>query len=427
VSAGPQRTRAASIPEAAIASPADVDYRSPAFWQDPHPVLRAARERHPLARASIGYWLVLRHADVERLLQSPALRVPGSGILRAQGITEGPLAEWWPLILFNTNPPVHTRLRALLSRAFTPRRMEALRPRIREMAHAQIDRHCESGQLDWVADVAHELPVMAICELLDVPAEDWPRFIDASTDLALAFSLDMPPERLERVERALVALYTYVDGLLERRRARPGPDLLSALIAAEEAGDRLSTDELRALSVNLLLAGHDTTRSLLSIGAWLLAADPRALSHLRERPEGLPAAVEEILRFEPVAEGVAREAVETLELGGVRIEPGEPLFLSLLAANRDPAAFPDPDRFDPARAGERHLSFGRGLHFCLGAALARAEAQETLGVLLERLEDLEPEIERPVWQPFTANRRIEALPLRFRAHAPRRKASPARG
>jgi cytochrome P450 len=372
--------------------PVEIDYSDPGYWADPHPVLRRAREAHPLARASIGYWLVLRYSDVEPLLRSPGLVVPGAEILAAQGITEGPLAEWWPLILFNTNPPTHTRLRALLSRAFTPRRVEGLRPRIRAIAHALLDRRCESGRADLVADFAHELPIIAMCELLGVPAGDVPRFIEASTELALSFSLDMPPELRARIERALLSLYDYTDELLALRRAR---------------------------TVNLLLAGHDTTRSLLSIGAWLLVSRPAVVARLRAKPEGIPAAVEEILRFEPVAEGVARKLAEPLELGGHRLEPGERLFLSLLSANRDPAVFPEPDRFDPERIDNRHLSFGRGLHFCLGAALARAEAQEGFAVLLERLDELEPCIETPRWQPFTANRRIESLPVRFRPHAVR--------
>jgi cytochrome P450 len=398
--------------------PAEIDYSDPCYWADPHSVLRRARARHPLARASIGYWLVLRHADVERLLHSPALVVPGAGILAAQGITRGPLAEWWPLILFNTNPPTHTRLRGLLARAFTPRRVEGLRPRIRAIAHALLDRRAEQGSADLVADFAHELPIIAICELLGVPPGDHARFSEASTELSLAFSLDIPPALRERIERALIFLYDYTDGLLERRRARPGNDLLSALIAAEESGDRLSARELRALTVNLLLAGHDTTRSLLSIGSWLLASHPDALEHLQRKPERIPAAVEEMLRFEPIAEGVAREVAEPLELGGVRLERGERLFLSLISANRDPEAFADPDRFDVERADNRHLSFGRGLHFCLGASLARAEAQEAFAVLLERLGELEPCIGAPRWQPFTANRRIESMPVRFRPHPP---------
>lgn len=397
--------------------PVEIDYSDPAYWADPHTALKRARERHPLARASIGYWLVLRHADVEPLLRSPALVVPGAEILAAQGITEGPLAEWWPLILFNTNPPTHTRLRSLLSRAFTPRRIEALRPAIRRVAHALLDRRCEAGSADLVADFAHELPIIAMCELLGVPEGDHARFIEASTELALSFSLHMPPELLARIERALLSLYAYTDELLERRRARPGPDLLSALIAAEEAGDRLSARELRALTVNLLLAGHDTTRSLLSIGAWLLFSRPSLPDGLRGERERIAAAVEEILRFEPVAEGVARKVAERIELGGIALEPGERLFLSLISANRDPAAFAEPDRFDPERAENRHLSFGRGLHFCLGASLARAEAQEGFGVLLERLRDVEVLVRAPRWQPFTANRRIESLPVRFRPHA----------
>jgi len=383
-------------------------------------VLRQARERHPLARASIGYWLVLRYEDVERLLRSPALIVPGAEILTAQGITRGPLAEWWPLILFNTNPPTHTRLRGLLSRTFTPRRIESLRPRVRAIAHALLDRRAESGSADLVADFAHELPIIAICELLGVPRGDHARFIEASAQLAEAFSLDIPPDRLARIERALLFFYDYTDELIALRRAEPGPDLLSALIGAEEAGDRLSSRELRALTVNLLLAGHDTTRSLLSIGSWLLASRPQVLALLQRKPERIASAVEEMLRFEPIAEGVARKVAEPLELGGIRLERGELLFLSLLSANRDPAAFEDPDRFDVERVDNRHLSFGRGLHFCLGAALARAEAQEAFAVLLERLEEMESCIAEPRWQPFTANRRIESLPVRFRPHAPNR-------
>jgi cytochrome P450 len=392
--------------------PVEIDYGDVGYWSDPHPILRAARERHPLARSSAGYWLVLRHADVEPLLGAPELRVPGIEILHNQGIRSGLLAEWWPLILFNTNPPAHTRLRALLGRAFTPRRVEALRPRIRALAHELLDRVAGAGEMDVVGDFAHLLPVLTICELLDVPREDHARFIDWSTELALGLSLAIPPETRVRVERALEQFYAYGDELIAQRRARPGPDLLSALIAAEEGGDRLSTPELRALTVNLLLAGHDTTRGLLGIAVWTLLRHPAALERLRRAPELIAPAVEEVLRFEPVAEGVARKATRELEIGGIEIAKGELLFLSLLAANRDPEAFPEPDRFWIERPDNRHLSFGRGLHFCLGAALARAEAQEGLGVLLERLPRLEA-LETAGWRMHTANRSLARLRVRF--------------
>jgi cytochrome P450 len=393
---------------------ATLDLTGPEAWQDLHPLYAAARERHALARSAGGDgWVVLRYAEVESVLRDPRIDSQGVELLEAQGIRGGPFHHFLQRMLFTINGPTHARLRELVGRAFTPRTAARMRPRIREISHELIDGVEGRGEMDVVEDFAHHLPVRVISEMIGVPESDYPRFVRWTSDVGLGFSPLITPEIRKKVDEAVAGLYDYVSGLVEERRPRPGDDLVSALIQAEEQGDRLSHEELLAMVVNLLFGGHDTTKSLLGIGAFTLLSHPGQAERLRREPGLAAPAVEEILRFEPVVTGLIRKAREPLDLAGVRIEAGAQLLPSLLSANRDPRQFADPDRFDIGRAENRHFAFGFGLHFCLGASLARAEAGEALPILLERLPRLELATPRPRWTPFMGIRRFESLPVRF--------------
>jgi cytochrome P450 len=403
----------ATSADSAPGAPATLDWVEPETWQDLHRHLGAAREQHPLARSRAdGGWAVLRYADVDRLLRDERVESAGAEMFDDSGLDDGPFRRFVSGMLFTQNGEKHARLRSLVGRAFTPRSTSHLRPRIREIAHELVDAVEPRGDLEFVEEFAHHLPVRVISEMLGVPANDYPRFARWTSDLGLGFTQVFTPELVRTVDEAVSGLTAYVNDLVAGRRRQARDDLVSELVAAEEEGDRLSPEELTTMIVNLLFGGHDTTKSLLQIAVYTLLRHPEAWARLRDDPSGISDAVEEVLRFEPVVMGIARVARERLEVGGVAIEPGEELLLSLVSANRDPRRFPDADRFDPWRADQRHFGFGFGLHFCVGAALARAEAQEALAVLLERLPNLALD-EAPRWRPYTAIRRFESLRVRF--------------
>lgn len=398
------------------AGPALLDLADPAIWQDLHTPLRLARERHPVALTTGGERIVLRYADVDALAADPRIVSNAVPIVTRHGVTDGPLLDWWRRMLTNQNGPEHLRLRALVSRAFTPRRVEAQRPRVRELALSLVRAGLERGELDLVDDVFHVLPIVLMCEILGVDAEGHPDFARWSTDLGRALTQVMTPETLRAGDEAALRLGAAVRELLAERRVRPGDDLLSALVAASEQGpERFAEEDLVTLVINLLFGGHDTSRSMLSIGMALLLEHPAELARLRRDPSLAASAGEEILRCEPPIAVLAREPVEDIELAGVVLPKGEMVLLSVLSANRDPRVFSDPDRFDVARRSPRAFHFGWGPHHCLGAALARAEVQEAIPALALTF-DFELR-EAPRWVPFAAIRRLEHVHVRVRPRA----------
>ena len=392
-----------------------VDPTSLEYWQDTHRTLAPLRERWPVVRSTAGDFEVLRHAHVDALLRDPRLRQALHEMLANQGIDRGPLFEWWQYLMNAYDPPEHTRVRGLVGRAFTPRQVARLRPRIRAIAHEQIDAIADAGEVDLVASFCHELPLAVLCEMLGIDAHDRARFGQWTDTVSSAFSAVLPPELRSKIGQALVHFDSAAADLIARRRARRLDEtLLDALIDAEEAGLRLSTPELRALVLNLLFAGHDTTKSLLANGLWTLVSHPAEFARLREDPTLLPAAVEEIARFETPIPSIPRIATVDLEIEGVRIPAGSYVALSVPSANRDPRRFREPDRFDPTRPDGGHFTFGYGVHHCVGAAIARAEIQEALGALLERGVGIEPLVDRPAWTSFLSTRRVASLAARLR-------------
>lgn len=424
-----------------LAGPAEavVDPMSAQFWQDMHGVLGPLRERWPVARSTLGGYEVLRWEDAEPLLRDSRMRQALQGMLANQGIEDGPLLAWWQLLMNNHDPPTHTRLRSLVGRAFTPRRVEQVRPRIREVAvgllrdtlagtatvrsrlaagaaeeaEAEADQPAATGEVDVLAGFCNDLPLIVLCELLGIPPEHHSVVEQWTTLVGLAFSPIIPPDLRVDIERSVVQFDAYADELIDRRRIEPTDDLLGALVQAEESGDRLSRAELQALIINLLFAGHDTTRSLLSIGLWLLAIHPDQFELLRLRPELVPGAVEEICRYETPISGIPRIASEDINVAGTAVPAGSYVTVSAPSANRDPRRFFEPERFDVSRSDVRHLTFGHGVHHCVGAAVARAEVQEALGAVVAGCGKLTTSLADPAWVPYAAARRFETLPLRM--------------
>ncbi|MBW2290744.1 MAG: cytochrome P450 [Deltaproteobacteria bacterium] len=369
-----------------------------------------------------GGWRVSRYADVQRLLRSVS-----AGMRLTNGLLPGQEEEvpGAGLFMLLQDPPTHTRLRKLVKKAFTPRAIEAWRPRIEAITQTLLDRVADRGEMDLVADLARPVPATLICELLGVPVEDQEDFTqwtaDATHGLLTVRGLgDEATER--RVQAAGDSLIGYFSGLIEERRKNLGDDLLSVLISAEEQGDKLSPLELLSQSIGLLIAGFETTIGLIGNGLTTLIRHPEELAKLRANPELNASAVEECLRYSGPIVATVRVLHEPAKFGDYVI-PGDTEVVAILAAaNRDPEVFEDPERFDIARYAHGrdtapHLSFGGGAHFCLGAHLARLETEIAIGSLVQRFDRLELVNETTEWgrSLFRVPGRI---PIRFVA-APR--------
>ena len=407
----PDPTRPPSPDALGLVDPTSLDY-----WQDTHGVLAPLRERGSVARSTAGDFEILRYEHVEALLRDTRLRQALHEMLANQGIDQGPLFEWWQNLLNAYDPPEHTRLRGLVGHAFTPRQVARLTPRIRAIADELLDAALDAGEVDLVGTFCHDLPLAVLCEMLGIDARDRTLFGQWTDTVSSAFSAVLPEEARTKVESAIVHFDAAAVELIERRRAA-GLDetLLDALIGAEEAGERLSTRELRALILNLLFAGHDTTKSLLANGLWTLTTHPSEWARLRADPSLIRSAVEEIARFESPIPSIPRITTVDLEIEGVKIPAGAYVALSIPAANRDPRRFSEPDRFDITRRDNRHFTFGYGVHHCVGAAIARREIQEALAALVDRGVEIEPLEDHAEWTSFLSTRRIASLPARIRS------------
>ena len=376
-----------------MTSPNRYDLWAPEVRANPLPLYARMRQEAPLVRLVDPYqglplWVTTRYKDSVELLRDPRFtkdvrKLPASAPARTglrselQAITQHMLMA---------DPPDHTRLRTLVSKAFTPRRVEELRPRITAIAHRLLDAaQAQGGSMDLLDAFAFPLPITVIAELLGVPLEDQDRF------RAWTHVLIHPPVGgdMEPIRRAGMQFIQYFQGLLERRRREPGEDLLTALVSVEEQGDRLSPVELISMLFLLLIAGHETTVNLIGNGVWALLHHPEQLERLRAHPALIETAVEEMLRYRgPVETTTSRWAPQDVEFHGQVIPAGELVVASLTAADHDPEQFPEPERFDIAREPNRHIAFGFGGHFCLGAPLARLEGTIALNLLLERLPHL---------------------------------------
>jgi pimeloyl-[acyl-carrier protein] synthase len=396
----------------------------PQLLADPYPFYAALRASNPVFRLPVGEptgpgaWLLTRHADVHAVLRDVRFSVDRR---RARLVRDNmdrlpigmALGEEGGLrTMLVMDPPDHTRVRGLVSKAFTPRHVTALRPRIERIVEELLGAAAARGSMDLIADFAAPLPAIVIAELLGVPAADHRRFKQWSSELVTSVGAGNPVAIRERFEKALGQLVDYLRRVIAERRKAPGDDLISAMIQAQEERDALTDAELLATSNLLLLAGHETTTNLIGNGTLALLRHREQLERLRAAPALLPAAIEELLRYDSPVQATVRVATQDVEIDGRRI-PAEALVVTGVgAANRDPAVFPEPDRLDLGREPNPHLSFGLGVHFCLGAALARLEAELAFGALLERFPRLELASEAVSYRSNLILRGLDALPVR---------------
>ncbi|HEC10625.1 MAG TPA: cytochrome P450 [Acidimicrobiales bacterium] len=359
--------------------------------------VEAARRDHWLARTLFGY-MVLRHADVVAILRDRRFHNAVSLLPKMAGVSDPDLMREDRPSILGAEGDEHARLRKLVSPAFTPRAADRYRPFMRQVIEELVDPVAPQGRAEFVADVCEPYPIPIICELLGAPREDWKLFSGWATDIFRIFNGNIA-EDLPLIKAARAEINSYMTDLIERRRREPGPDLLTDLIAMEEQGDRLSHEELLMMSEAVLLAGTDTTRNQLGCAVALFTEYPEQWAMLAEDPDLAPRAVEEVMRYLGAVRGTGRFASEDIEYRDVLFPRGTMLFPSFVSGNFDPEAFEDPGTFDITREpGTQHLTFGSGIHFCLGAWLARAELQEALPILARRMPNLraDGEIE---WKP----------------------------
>lgn len=400
----------------------DMLLTDPGFFADPYPAYGRLREEAPIFWSEAwGAWVLTRHADALAVLSRPQLFSSAGrvgyllrGLARAERERLALLDRHYQVGLAHADPPQHTRLRALLTRVFTPRMVERLRPRVEALVEALLDAALPAGRLDVIADLAYPLPATVVAELIGAPAEDRDRLRDWALGVNELFSGGGRTTMAQalRAQGALEEMHAYVAALSALRRAEPRDDILSGLVAAEQAGERLSPAELVSTVVTLFVAGHETTTHLLGNGLLALLQHPEQLALLRERPELMGDAVEELLRYDTPVQRGWRLAVEETEIDGQRVAAGAMVLPMLGAANRDPAQFPEPERLDITRKPGRHFGFGHGIHYCLGAPLARLEVAAALSALLRRAPGmgLAPGA-RLVWRRDVALRGLEALPV----------------
>lgn len=391
-----------------------LDLLDPAFRPD-GPEVATAGEMNWYAHEPTGL-AILRYDKLRELLSDPRLRQGIHRVLSSQGLTEGPVVEWMNSIILTVEGADHTRLRRLVSKAFTPRAVAALRPVMQQLTHELIDQFVSAGRVEFMTHFADPYPARIICELLGVPPMLQERFHGWANDLGLAFSY-AARDNVSRIEAALAELYAATDTLIAARRTDARPDLLSALIAAEADGDRLSSAELRLMVSALLFTGQDTTAHQLGHALALFLNHPDQWTLLTDHPQLAEQAVAEVMRIAPATPITGRVATEELEINGLVIPAGTSMSLLLAAGNTDPTVFgPDPTRFDITAVRPAPLTFGAGIHYCLGATLARTEIAEALPILAQRLGPIEPDGE-PVWRPALGITGPVSLPIRFTAPA----------
>lgn len=406
---------------------------SPAFHTNPYPTYATLRQTTPIIRTHLTdgqpVWVTTRYADAVAILKDKRFskvrpsgfdfpdQLPLPGVLRPVlqpmllaliNRTFGPLDR----NMLDLDDPDHARLRRLVHKAFTPKMIEHLDSRIQIITDELVDAMLAKGEADLIEDLAFPLPITVIAEMLGIPVEDrdkFRRWSNAIVDLtAMSDALRSIPD--------VMALNGYLRRFINDKRANPGDDLVTGLIQAEEAGDKLTEDELLAMIMLLLIAGHETTVNLIGNGILALLQHSEQMTQLRANPELIHGAVEELLRYDsPVSLATERYAVEDVTMGAVTIPAGEMLLVGLGAANRDPAQFPDPDMLDLTRDPNKHLAFGQGIHYCLGAPLARMEGATAINTLLRRMPNVELAVapEQLEWRKSMIMRGLVALPVRF--------------
>jgi hypothetical protein len=390
---------------------------APEFIRDPYPHYERLRSTDPVHITPHGMYLASRHAEVSLVLRDKRFGkdfVERSKRRYGPKIMEEPIFRSMSHWMLQQDPPDHTRLRGLVVKAFTARHVEDMRPRIQEVVDQTLDRVADRGRMDLIEDYAFRLPVTIICDMLGIPEEHREAFYSGSRDGGRILDpVPLTPSEIAQGNAGNLMAQMYFQQLFELRRRNPGDDLTTQLVQAEENGSKLSNEELTANIILLFGAGHETTVNLIGNGLLALHRNPDQLALLKARPELIANAIEEFLRYDSSVQLTGRVALEDIDdLGGKKIPRGETVLCLLGSANRDPAVYPDqPDRLDITRQNVRPLSFGGGIHFCLGAQLARIEAEVAIAPLLRRLPDLKlDDAENAEWRPTFVLRGLKRLP-----------------
>ncbi len=395
---------------------------SPRVFMDPYPTYTALRTRDPVHWSNLSNgWVVSRYQDIDAILRDhrrfsndPQQRLRS----RSRRAQISPEAD--PSMLF-VDPPDHTRLRSLVSKAFTPKTIETMDLRVREIMADLLDQIADPASFDLMQAIADPLPVIVIAELIGVPPADRAQFKVWSDQRARTLEPTITSREREIARQAGEALDAYFLGIIAERRAEPRDDLISALVAVEEEGDKLTEREMVVMLRLLLVAGNETTTNLIGNGMLALLQHPEQMRMLREQPDLIPAAIEELLRYDAPVQTDIRTALEDMELEGKRIQKGQGILLLIGSANRDPEVFTDPDRLDLTRQEASHIAFGRGIHHCIGAPLARLEGRIAFEMLLERFEDIHLLTNRPQFKDHVVLRGLAELPTGAR---PARRTAP---
>ena len=403
--------------------PVEFDFFRPEFHTDPYPLYYRLRSEDPVHRSFIGgTWVLTRYADVKAVLrdrrvgtlETPKQIKDKNQYIQEKGKELNTLAYVSSQLLFYMNPPDHTRLRRLASKAFSSSIVvERMRPYVQETVNELLGKVRNTGFMDIISDLAGPLPVIVIAKVLGVPHEDEDRLHHWSNVLSRILDLLLSLGEYERMNRVVLEFQAYFRDLIAERVKKPKADIISALIAAREQGDKLSEDELLATCILLFATGEETTVNTIGNGMLALLRHPDQMEKLKREPTLIQSAVEELLRYDSPVQITGRLALETIEIGGQTIRAGEKILTCLGAANRDPTQFPSPDRLDLTRRENHHLAFGDGIHYCLGAGLARVQGQIAINTVIQQLPNLALHTDKLEWRKNIALRGLKSLPVTF--------------
>lgn len=399
-----------------------VDYRpqDPDTNADPFPVFRRLRDEDPVHwNDNLHAWVLSRYDHVKWVTQADGmspdrLRPYFERLPSPQQDRLADLIRYTTLWMIFRDPPEHTRLRGLLIKVFTPKALDDMRPVIRRVVDECLDAVAEAGEMDLIRDLAYPLPATVIMTMLGVPRSDIESIKEWSDELAVFLgNARATPNKSERAQEGARQLAAHFRAIIARRRREPADDMITALIHARDEDDKLSEDEIVATCILLLFAGHETTTNLIGNGTYHLMRNPDEWRRMGEGPAVVKTGVEELLRYDGPVGAVPRVVASELDIAGTVLKEGDRVYALANAANRDPRQFPDPDRLDVTRRPNRHLAFGHGIHFCLGAALARIEAQIAFGEMTRRFPDMELATESFEWHDSLILRGLKKLPVAF--------------
>ncbi|WP_414584436.1 cytochrome P450 [Scytonema sp. PCC 10023] len=391
----------------------------PEFQADPYPTYHHLRCFEPVHRTFMGVWLLTRYTDAKAVLRDSRFCIcatPKKIKQRSHYLEQGDfngLVQATGKWLIYLNPPDHTRLRGLVSKAFSSASVKRLRPQIQEVADELISKVWDKGSMDIMSDFACPLPVKVIAAMLGLPIEDCSKLHRWTDELSSVLDPLRSLEDYERMNKVALEFTDYFKSLIAERQKKPQQDLLSTLIAAKEQDKKLSEEEIVSVCMLLFVAGEETTINLIGNGMLALLRHPDQMQKLKQQPTLIQGAVEELLRYDSPIQLTTRVATENVDINGVTIRAGEKVFVSLGAANRDPARFTDPDHLDITRQDNTHLSFADGIHYCLGAALARLEAEIAINTLVQQLPALKLSTDKLKWRNNVTLRGLKALPIAF--------------